>query len=179
MQQLTTPIKTDGSTPVAGLYAELSDPVNPVSKRRLVKIGSALMSNRDRSMSIKLDGVPTCSTWDGRLYFDAYENCKDLGKLVDRYAGGRISIISGKFTGTDGMERSRFLRIGRVVPTQSDGCVLFIDLVPISTTWTGWALLALPKAEDRVKMKPSKYNRISRARAESERRAAENVGEDW
>lgn len=174
---LDSPVMSGNSWAVAGLYAEFTDPTNPTSKKQVRRVGTLFNSNRDKSMSIKLDIMPVSPGWDGRIFFDVLPECRDLNRLLNRYAGGMVNVIAGRYTDNAGLERHRFQRIGKIIPTQSEGCVLQISFLPLGFSWNGWARLVAPK--ETIAVKPYSYDRVTRTREETEQRAANNIGENW
>lgn len=69
-----------------------------------------------------------------------------------------VVAITGKYTNSNGEEKSRYVTIGAVIET-SKGLSLKLEAVPVG--WDGWAGLYEPKAKDGA-AKPSSRQRDDR-----------------
>jgi hypothetical protein len=65
-----------------------------------------------------------------------------------------ITVVSGKYTNKDGVEKSRYQNIGSVIETKN-GPMLKLDSIPLPDGgWNGWAYLNTPKPKDDYKGLP-------------------------
>lgn len=59
-----------------------------------------------------------------------------------------VSVVSGKYTNSDGVEKNRYQRIGSVIETRN-GLMLKLDVVPlVDGGWSGWCYLNPPKPQE-------------------------------
>jgi len=59
-----------------------------------------------------------------------------------------ISVITGKYTNSQGVAKNRYARIGSIIETKS-GDMLKIDYIPLcGNGWDGWAYINEPRPKD-------------------------------
>lgn len=59
-----------------------------------------------------------------------------------------VSVVTGKYTNRDGVEKNRYQRIGSVIETRN-GLMLKLDVIPlVENGWSGWCFLNPPKPQE-------------------------------
>jgi len=56
----------------------------------------------------------------------------------------KIQAATGKYTGTDGKEKTRYVDVGVIMDGKQGGFVMKIECIPVG--WDGWAYLNEPQA---------------------------------
>lgn len=61
-----------------------------------------------------------------------------------------VSVVTGKYTNRDGVEKNRYQRIGSVIETRN-GLMLKLDVMPlVDGGWSGWCYLNEPKPQEQT-----------------------------
>ena len=54
----------------------------------------------------------------------------------------------GKYTDKQGVEKKRYLTVGKVFESENGGLSLKLDAIPVGLEWSGWISFYVPKERD-------------------------------